>query len=196
MTNQAPSSIKEGLASIRDLYIDYEISCDGRKSKVYRLILHLHSKVFAAASSGGFKEGQAGNAELPLPEHDPNNVQAMLDYFYKKRINRADIRMRFGLPYRRLRRRGQVSVRRLGGRGAAEVQGRMRTRDVEPGRLCAHRSNHRCPQRCQNNADTKNHCHTDDANQTAAVTRCAIVRKALVGSVGLEHGAVEASFRR
>lgn len=69
------------------MYSDYTIECKDYTAKVHKLVLHVHSKFFATAFSSNFREGQAGNNVMQLPDDDPAVVRAMIDYFYSGRYS-------------------------------------------------------------------------------------------------------------
>ena len=53
--------VKSRLPGARELYTDYVITCGGQSFPVHRLILHIHSPVFAASFTNGWLESQ-GNS--------------------------------------------------------------------------------------------------------------------------------------
>ncbi|KAK5124144.1 hypothetical protein LTR85_001847 [Meristemomyces frigidus] len=84
------ATLKRAQAKVRDgekclqrdeALTDFVIVCADRKWNVHRVVLGLHSPVLAKAITGAFRESAV--REMHLAEHDPDCVDALIDYAYK-----------------------------------------------------------------------------------------------------------------
>lgn len=83
LARRQSTNIKEGFRIIRKFYTDYTLVCDGEEFPVHRVVLHIHSNVFAAAFADSWKQDRV----LKMHETEPDVVKAMLDWFYETDYN-------------------------------------------------------------------------------------------------------------
>ncbi|KAI3583836.1 BTB/POZ protein [Fusarium oxysporum f. sp. albedinis] len=81
----APQGVEGFLSSLKEYYntdalSDVTVTCDGQVFKAHRIILSAHSKCFAKALSGNWKESSDGN--IDIKDFDPGVVDAMLRFIY------------------------------------------------------------------------------------------------------------------
>ncbi|KAF5680539.1 hypothetical protein FDENT_8361 [Fusarium denticulatum] len=83
--NMAPHGVEEFLKSLKeyhnsDALSDVIVTCDGQEFKAHRVILSAHSKCFAKALTGDWKE--SSERKIDIKDFDPSIVEAMLRFVY------------------------------------------------------------------------------------------------------------------
>ncbi|SCO91198.1 uncharacterized protein FRV6_15326 [Fusarium oxysporum] len=73
-----PSSLKEYYN--KDALSDVTITCDGQEFKAHRVIISAHSKCFAKALNGDWKE--SSERQIDIKDFDASVVEAMLRFMY------------------------------------------------------------------------------------------------------------------
>ncbi|KAK7419798.1 hypothetical protein QQX98_003171 [Neonectria punicea] len=81
----APQKLKSFLSSLKDYYntdtlSDVVVTCDGQEFKVHGVILSAHSKYFATALNGKWKE--SSEKKIEIKDFDASVVEAMLRFMY------------------------------------------------------------------------------------------------------------------
>ncbi|KAF4958473.1 hypothetical protein FGADI_2396 [Fusarium gaditjirri] len=77
----APQGVEGFLAYHNsDALSDVNVTCDGQEFKAHRLILCAHSKFFAKALNGDWKE--SSERKIDIKDFDPSVVEAMLRFMY------------------------------------------------------------------------------------------------------------------
>ncbi|KAF5712000.1 n-carbamoyl-l-amino acid hydrolase [Fusarium mundagurra] len=81
----APQGVEEFLKSLgeyhnSDALSDVIVVCDGQEFKAHRVILSAHSKFFAKALNGNWKE--SSERKIDIKDFDPSIVEAMLRFLY------------------------------------------------------------------------------------------------------------------
>ncbi|KAF5621974.1 hypothetical protein F52700_10848 [Fusarium sp. NRRL 52700] len=81
----APQEGKSFFTSLNGYYntdalSDVTVTCGGQVFKAHKIILSAHSKCFATALNGNWKEGSEGN--IRIDDFDPDVVDAMLRFMY------------------------------------------------------------------------------------------------------------------
>ncbi|KAI8668585.1 hypothetical protein NCS57_00670100 [Fusarium keratoplasticum] len=81
----APQELERFLSSLKDYYntdtlSDAVVVCNGQEFKVHRVILSAHSKYFATALNGNWKE--SSEKKIEIKDFDASVVEAMLRFMY------------------------------------------------------------------------------------------------------------------
>ncbi|SCV36009.1 uncharacterized protein FFB14_05854 [Fusarium fujikuroi] len=81
----APQGVDEFLSSLKEYHnsetlSDVIVTCDGQEFKAHRVILSAHSKCFAKALNGEWKE--SSERKIEIKDFDPSIVEAMLRFIY------------------------------------------------------------------------------------------------------------------
>ncbi|KAF4333628.1 n-carbamoyl-l-amino acid hydrolase [Fusarium beomiforme] len=80
-----PQGVEVFLTSLKEYFntdtlSDVTITCDGQEFKAHRIILSTHSKCFAKALNGDWKEST--EKRIDIKDFDPSVVEAMLRFIY------------------------------------------------------------------------------------------------------------------
>ncbi|ENH71186.1 Protein roadkill [Fusarium oxysporum f. sp. cubense race 1] len=80
-----PQGLEEFLSSLKEYYnkdalSDITITCDGQEFKAHRVIISAHSKCFAKALNGDWKE--SSERQIDIKDFDASVVEAMLRFMY------------------------------------------------------------------------------------------------------------------
>ncbi|KAF5647368.1 hypothetical protein F25303_5234 [Fusarium sp. NRRL 25303] len=86
----APQGVDEFLSSLKEYHnsetlSDVIVTCDGQEFKAHRVILSAHSKCFAKALNGEWKE--SSERKIEIKDFDPSIVEAMLRFIYSFEYN-------------------------------------------------------------------------------------------------------------